>query len=137
MIEPTGDIRERNSVRQSGIQSNRFQLGYNSHVRSVNIAELKNRLSAYLQQVRAGEEIVIRDRNLPVAKIVPLSTDEVSAEEMALAASGELLLPSYSLNEQAFWSIGATHPVSAEAADAVLGAVSQDREERDAGLLGR
>jgi prevent-host-death family protein len=103
----------------------------------VNIAELKNRLSAYLQQVRAGEEIIIRDRSLPVAKIVPLTATEVSAEELALAASGELLLPAETLNERAFWSIGAADPVRAEEAEAIFQAVSQDREDRDAGLLGR
>ncbi len=112
-------------------------LGYNSYVRSVNIAELKNRLSAYLQQVRAGEELIIRDRNLPVAKLVPLTATEVSEEELALAASGELLLPSGTLNERTFWSIGATDPVHAEAAEAIFNAVSRDREDRDAGLLGR
>ena len=31
-------------------------------MKSVNIAQLKNRLSSYLNEVRAGEEIVIRDR---------------------------------------------------------------------------
>jgi prevent-host-death family protein len=105
-------------------------------MRSVNIAELKNRLSAYLQQVRAGEEIVIRDRNLPIAKIVPLVTTDVSAEELALVASGQMLLPSEPFNERAFWSIGAKHPVSAEIAQSLADAVSQDREERDAGVLG-
>jgi len=106
-------------------------------VKSVNIAELKNSLSAYLQEVRAGEEIVIRDRNLPVAKIVPLDTTDLSGEEMALVASGELVLPSEKFNERAFWSIGATQPMSAEIADSLSHAVSEDREERDAGLLGR
>jgi prevent-host-death family protein len=105
-------------------------------MRTVNIAELKNRLSAYLQQVRAGEEIVIRDRNLPIAKIVPLVTTDFSAEELALAASGQMLLPTEKFNERAFWAIGAKHPVSAEAAEAVFRAVSEDREERDAGILG-
>ncbi|MGB6941049.1 MAG: hypothetical protein WBE37_01465 [Bryobacteraceae bacterium] len=85
-------------------------------MRSVNIAELKNRLSAYLQQVRAGEEL---------------------KEELALAASGELRLPSGTLNERTFWSIGAADRVHAEAAEAIFNAVSQDREDRDAGLLGR
>jgi prevent-host-death family protein len=116
--------------------SDQSQLGYNSYMRSVNIAELKNRLSAYLQQVRAGEEIVIRDRNLPIAKIVPLVTTDVSAEELALVASGQMLLPSEPFNERAFWSIGAKHPVSAEIAQSLADAVSQDREERDAGVLG-
>src|SRR5208282_2235909 len=57
---------------------------YNSHMQSVNIAELKNRLSAYLQQVRAGEEIVIRDRNLPIAKLTPLSSADATEQELAL-----------------------------------------------------
>jgi hypothetical protein len=35
-------------------------------MRSVNVAELKNRLSMYLSFARSGEEVVIRDRNLPV-----------------------------------------------------------------------
>jgi hypothetical protein len=38
-----------------------------SIMRSVNVAELKNRLSTYLAYARNGEVIVIRDRNLPVA----------------------------------------------------------------------
>jgi len=42
-------------------------------MRSVNVAELKNRLSKYLTFAKGGEEVVIRDRNLPVAKLVPFS----------------------------------------------------------------
>ena len=41
-------------------------------MKSVNIAELKNRLSVYINDVKAGEEILVRDRNQPVARIVPL-----------------------------------------------------------------
>jgi prevent-host-death family protein len=106
-------------------------------MKTVNIAELKNRLSSYIQEVRAGEEIVVRDRNLPVAKLVPLGPTDVSAEELALVASGELQLPTEKLNERAFWSIGADNPVTGPAMAAVLRAISDDREERDAGLLGR
>lgn len=106
-------------------------------MKTVNIAELKNRLSSYIQEVRAGEEIVVRDRNLPVAKLVPLGPTDVSAEELALVASGELQLPTEKLNERAFWAIGADNPVTGPAMAAVLRAISDDREERDAGLLGR
>ena len=53
----------------------RWLYGYNGHVGTVNIAELKDQLSSFLQRVRAGEEIIIRDRNLPIAKIVPLHED--------------------------------------------------------------
>jgi len=34
-------------------------------------AELKNRLSKYLTFATGGEEIIIQDCNLPVAKLVP------------------------------------------------------------------
>jgi prevent-host-death family protein len=37
-----------------------------------NIAELKNRLSEYLSLVENGEEIEIRKRNVPIARVVPL-----------------------------------------------------------------
>jgi prevent-host-death family protein len=40
---------------------------------SVNVTELRSHLSGYLSRVRGGEEIPIRDRNLAVAKLVPLS----------------------------------------------------------------
>ena len=43
---------------------------------SVNVAELKNRLSKYLRFAKGGEEIIIRDRNLPVAKLVPFVAEE-------------------------------------------------------------
>lgn len=42
---------------------------------SVNVAELKNWLSKYLAFAKGGEEVVIRDHNLPVAKLVPFSAE--------------------------------------------------------------
>ena len=62
-------------------------------MRSVNVAELKNRLSKYLTFAKGGEEIVIRDRSLPVAKLVPFSADEGSEEELLLVAAGKMRLP--------------------------------------------
>ena len=43
-------------------------------VRSVRVAELKARLSAYLRRVRAGETITVLDRDTPIARLVPLSS---------------------------------------------------------------
>ena len=59
-------------------------------MKSVNIAELKNRLSVYLNDLNAGEEILVYDRNQPIARIVPLvrSRDE-DDELLALASQGE------------------------------------------------
>lgn len=36
---------------------------------------------------------MIRDRNLPLAKLVPFSADESSEEEQLLVASGKMRLP--------------------------------------------
>ena len=37
----------------------------------VKIAEFKSRLSAYLRSVRQGQEIVIKDRETPIARLTP------------------------------------------------------------------
>ncbi|MBZ5591617.1 MAG: type II toxin-antitoxin system prevent-host-death family antitoxin [Acidobacteriia bacterium] len=37
----------------------------------VKIAELKSKLSEYLRSVRRGNEVVIKDREMPIARIVP------------------------------------------------------------------
>jgi prevent-host-death family protein len=76
-------------------------------MKSVNITELKNRLNVYLNDVKAGEEILVRDRNQPVARIVPLvrSGDE-DEELLALAAQGKLRLGE-GLLEEFFWEIPA------------------------------
>ncbi|HET9318616.1 MAG TPA: type II toxin-antitoxin system prevent-host-death family antitoxin [Bryobacteraceae bacterium] len=37
----------------------------------VKIAELKSKLSEYLRSVRRGNEVVIKDRETPIARLVP------------------------------------------------------------------
>lgn len=94
-------------------------------MRSVNIADLKNRLSAYLNEVREGREIVVRDRNRPIAKIVPLSAKDLNAEEHELIASGQLRPPETRLPES-FWSM----PAPRVSLRRVIAAVMADRRER-------
>jgi prevent-host-death family protein len=43
--------------------------GYHSHVEKATISELKNRLSAYIKKVRAGQSVLILDRDQPVARL--------------------------------------------------------------------
>ena len=62
-------------------------------MRSVSVAELKNRLSKYLALAKGGEEIIILDCNLPVAKLVPFSPEEDTEEELLLVAAGKMRLP--------------------------------------------
>jgi prevent-host-death family protein len=62
-------------------------------MRTVNIAELKAHLSAHIQLVRDGEEVLVCDRNKPVARIIPCHLDEHSDQEQRLVANGLLRLP--------------------------------------------
>jgi len=67
-------------------------------MRSVNVAELKNQLSKYLRFAKSGEEVVIRDRSLPIAKLVPFTADDASDEELKLVAAGKMRLPKAKIN---------------------------------------
>jgi len=83
--------------------------GYYGHVRTVSIADLKDHLSSYLNEVRSGREVLIRDRKTPIARIVPLPPlDELEPELLRLAAAGQVRLPSRPL-PQDFWSTAAPH----------------------------
>ena len=63
-------------------------------MRTVNIAELKNRLSTYITYAKAGETVIIRDRNTPVAQLVPFAPNEdLSDEERSLVADGIMTMP--------------------------------------------
>src|SRR5438094_205007 len=48
----------------------------NIAMKTVKIAELKNHLSEHLRAVEAGDEIIVTDRNRPIARIVPHSSVE-------------------------------------------------------------
>jgi antitoxin (DNA-binding transcriptional repressor) of toxin-antitoxin stability system len=66
-------------------------------MRSANIGTLKNQLSAYLQFVRNGEEVIIRDRNVPIARILPFcSLPGVAPEDAKLIAAGIVQPPQHS-----------------------------------------
>jgi prevent-host-death family protein len=43
-------------------------------MRTVKIAQLKDRLSEHLRAVEAGSEVVVTDRDRPIARIVPISS---------------------------------------------------------------
>ncbi|MCC6591250.1 MAG: type II toxin-antitoxin system prevent-host-death family antitoxin [Bryobacterales bacterium] len=98
---------------------------------TVNIAELKDRLSSFLHRVRAGEEVVIRDRNLPIAKLVPLHGNDATLEEQALVASGQMTLPKHELDQRQFWAIGGRIKTSRTTTSAIQQAIAAEREESD------
>ena len=94
-------------------------------MRSANIAELRNRLTQYLREVRHGEEIIVRDRQRPIAKIVPFTVDEEDAELQTLIAEGLARPPARPL-PASFWKQRRPNiPLRR-----VVKAVRADRDER-------
>jgi len=102
----------------------------------VNVAELKNQLSAYLHQARAREELLVRDRNIPIAKIIPLQEEDAEGDELSLVASGQMTLPKKPFRDDRFWATGARATKTPNLREATQRAISAEREERNAGLLG-
>ena len=99
-------------------------------MKTVNIADLKNRLSAYLQLVRNGEEVIVKDRNLPVARISPYRLKNLSDEERQLAASGVLKLPEKETTKwDKFWDEFWALPSANLSEEAAMRAVLEERAE--------
>jgi prevent-host-death family protein len=95
-------------------------------MRSVNVAELKNQLSKYLKFAKQGEEIIIRDRNLPVAKLVPFLAEDADDEELILVAAGKMRLPKVRLDLRKLWDI----PTGSVKGNKAIQAVLDDRDEQ-------
>ena len=77
-------------------------------MRSVNIGTLKNRLSSYLRYVREGEEILVQNRNKPIARIVPIVPDASTDEDARLIAAGIMTPSKEEMDWEAFWAL--PHP---------------------------
>lgn len=69
------------------------------------VAKLKAELSKFLRLVRAGEEILVTDRDVPVARIVPVTDLGPDVESMRdLERKGVLRLGSGRLPKN-FWKL--------------------------------
>lgn len=88
------------------------------------ISEIKSRLSAYLKKVKAGQAILILDRDQPVARLERVEADAHPEDRLTRLERAGLLRR-------------ATHPVSAEAlrgpapraSRSVLEALLEERRE--------
>lgn len=57
------------------------------------VAELKAHLSSYLKQVKGGREVLVTERGMPIAKLVPLpAAENRRSRRQRLAAAGLLHL---------------------------------------------
>ena len=72
-------------------------------MRTVNIGDLKARLSSHIQFVRDGEEVLVCDRNNPVARIVPVRLEDLSEQEKRLVARGVLKPPTKKRRATGAW----------------------------------
>jgi antitoxin (DNA-binding transcriptional repressor) of toxin-antitoxin stability system len=77
---------------------------------------------------RGGEEIIIWDRNLPVAKLIPFSSGGANEEELLLVAAGKMRLPEVPLDVDELWKIKNGRVGGSNAIAALL-------QERDEGSL--
>ena len=78
---------------------------YNRGMRTVKISDLKARLSAHLQFVREGQEVVVCDRHQPVARIVPIRPEDFSEHEKRLVARGILTPRRKGRNRSQAWPV--------------------------------
>lgn len=88
------------------------------------VADLKAHLSRYLRRVKAGEEVVITERNVPIARLVPLAGTEAGDEAIrdlearGIARAGKGRLP------KSFWEL----PRPQDRRASVRRAVAEERE---------
>lgn len=68
---------------------------YDDYMESVGVRDLKASLSRYLRRVKGGETIVVTERGVPIARIVPAAVPDHLRALMAdgrLSWSGERLV---------------------------------------------
>jgi len=95
-------------------------------MRTAKISELKARLSAHIQFVKNGEEVLILDRNTPVAKLVSVGPDvEEAAQMRRLIAQGIVTPPKVPRVKGKKWPEPPGPMISSEVMEQVW------REERD------
>ncbi len=88
------------------------------------VSKLKAYLSDYLNQVKAGVEVLITDRGKPVARLVPIARLEATREALTrMEKQGLIKLGSGRLPKD-FW----TMPRAEDPQGLVLKALLEDRE---------
>jgi prevent-host-death family protein len=95
--------------------------------RTTTVVDLKARLSEHLRLVKAGHEVVITERNVPVARLMPLDDSERrSTRRLRLTRSG-VLRPGAGKMPDVLKQPPVRRPTPARAVDALLADRDQDR----------
>ena len=93
-------------------------------MQTTSITQLKNSLSAYLRDVKAGEEVLITDRGRPIARLVPVSSSDSMEEHLKEMERKGLLRRGTSRLPDDFWDM----PRMEDPEGLVLKALLQERE---------
>ena len=96
-------------------------------MKSAAITQLKAKLSHYLKQVQAGEEVLVLNRGKPIARIVPIDPDSDLAHDawiQELIRTGRLK-PAKGKLPADFWE----RELPKDMGDSVLKALLEEREE--------
>ena len=98
-------------------------------MRTAKISELKAKLSAHIEFVKNGEEVLIFDRNTPVARLVPAGPiEEYDERERRLIAKGILIPPKDPQNRGKFIPVPAgDRMISQEVMDQIWEEERKDR----------
>lgn len=92
-------------------------------MKKASISELKNQLSSYLQQVRAGETVLILDRNEPIARIERVADEDRDERLARLSRAGVVTPPTRPV------PLGLLRSPAPAAGASVLTALLEEREE--------
>ncbi len=71
-------------------------------MRTVSVSELGEQLGGLLQAVREGEEVLVQDAGLAVARISPVGVETRQEKEARLVAEGKIRLPRKEMDWAAF-----------------------------------
>lgn len=95
-------------------------------MKTTGVAHLKASLSKYLARVKDGEEVLITERGVPIARLMPLpGNDFDKAKIMRLLRRGAIRLPEKRMDVEKFMRL----PWPEDPEGALLKALLADREE--------
>jgi prevent-host-death family protein len=73
-------------------------------MKTTSISDLKARLSAFIDLVRDGDEVIVTDRGRPVARLVAVRGDEQQAGQRELLLRSGRLRPPTTMLAPDFWA---------------------------------
>lgn len=92
------------------------------------VSALKNGLSGYLRKVRAGQSVIVYDRDVPIARIERIEVGGSGADRVAqLRAAGLTRPPTRPMTARQWAGLRAVVPARARLLDALLEERAEER----------